>query len=264
MDLIRLRSEVDFSVGASAIHRLVCAFSCLLGVQPLRQRSNSIPFAVLSSHAQAATVAFGILPLPWSLSATPDGRVAQARSQPASVTVARGPLAAPAPTRSDSRTPHRLALGAVLPRTRERAPRVRRPDIASPAFRKTAGSSSRTPPEKVVQKNLATARRDPPLRDPRRAHQKAGPGGESQKMRRLPESRPISYSERPPADTAPRFRNSDPAAPSRADADQDREPLDAPVSAERVEGGVLAKPGDRRARGTIARPCRPVSAGPVN
>ena len=56
-------------------------------------------------------------------------------------------------------------------------------------------------------------------------------------MRRLPESRPISYSERPPADTAPRFRNSDPAAPSRADADQDREPLDAPVSAERVEGG---------------------------
>ena len=35
----------------------------------------------------------------------------------------------------------------------------------------------------------------------------------------------------------PRFLNSDPAAPSRADADQDREPRDAPVSAERVEGG---------------------------
>ena len=37
----------------------------------------------------------------------------------------------------------------------------------------------------------------------------------------------------------PRFLNSDPAAPSRADADQDREPRDAPVSAERVEGGRL-------------------------
>ena len=43
---------------------------------------------------------------------------------------------------------------------------------------------------------------------------------------------------RPPADTATRFLNSDPAAPSRADDDQDREPLDAPVSAERGgEGG---------------------------
>ena len=52
----------------------------------------------------------------------------------------------------------------------------------------------------------------------------------------------------------PRFLNSDPAAPSRADADQDREPRDAPVSAERVEGGVLAKPGDCPAHGTVARP----------
>ena len=51
-------------------------------------------------------------------------------------------------------------------------------------------------------------------------------------MRRLPESQSISYSEHPPADTAPRFLNSDPAAPSRDDDDQDREPLDAPVSAE--------------------------------
>ena len=56
--------------------------------------------------------------------------------------------------------------------------------LASPVFRKTAGSSSRPPPEKVVQKNPATARRDPPLRDPPRADPKAGPGGESQKMRR--------------------------------------------------------------------------------
>ena len=110
--------------------------------------------------------------------------------------------------------------------------------LASPVFRKTAGSSSRPPPEKVVQKNPATARRDPPLRDPPRADPKAGPGGESQKMRRPRSPRPISYRERPPADTATRFLNSDPAAPSRADDDQDREPLDAPVSAERGgEGG---------------------------
>ena len=95
----------------------------------------------------------------------------------------------------------------------------------------------------MVPKNLATACRHPPSRDPPRADRKAGPGGESQKTRRLPESRPISYSERPPADTAPRFLNSDRAAPSRADDDQDREPLAAPVSADRPERGfTLAKP----------------------
>ena len=78
--------------------------------------------------------------------------------------MARDPLAAPAPTRSDSKTPHRLALGAGLPRTRERAPLTHRPDIAPPAFRKTAGSSSRTPPLKKWYKKTSPPHAETPPR----------------------------------------------------------------------------------------------------
>ena len=116
--------------------------------------------------------------------------------------------------------------------------RLNRWRVPSRHFVKRPVRHRRPPPEKVVQKNLATARRDPPLRDPPRADPKAGPGGSPKKCGAPPESRPISYSERPPGRHRPRrFLNSDPAAPSSADADQDRETRDAPVSAERVEGG---------------------------
>ena len=140
-------------------------------------------------------------------------RVAPARPQPASVTVARDPLAAPAPTRSDGKTPHRLALGAVLPRTRERAPLARRPDIAPPVFRETAVSSPRSPLEKWYVKKYRRHTQRPPYAGPPARSVKSGTGGESQKTRRLPESRSISYSERPPADTAQRFLQQRPRRP---------------------------------------------------
>ena len=85
---------------------------------------------------------------------------------------------------SDGKTPHRLALGAVLPRTRERAPLAHRPDTASPVFCKTAGSSSRNPLKKWYKKTPPPHAETPPRGNPPRADPKAGPGGESQKMRR--------------------------------------------------------------------------------
>ena len=231
------------------------AFSCLLGLQP----SDSDLILLLSPSrcpTQAATVAFDILPSPRSAPAIPDGRVAQARSQPASVIVARGPLAAPAWRRSDGRTPHRPPPAAVLPRTRGRTPRARRPDTALAAFRETAVSSPRSPLEKWYVKKYRRRTQRPPYAGPPARSVKSGTGGESQKTRRLPESRSISYSERPPADTAQRFLQQRPRRPipprRRPGPRAARRPCERRTGGEKK--GYLAKPGDRPAHGTVARP----------